>query len=175
MTTFIPRRVLALAIASLFMAGPAFAKDNDHDGRGNGKHEQKQQEKAEKRADKQREKAQKQSARRERQEIKHGAYFNDEQRNYARQYYAQQYGKGRNCPPGLARRNNGCMPVGQARKWDVGQPVPRGVTVYSVPQPVLVHLPPAPYGYRYARIGGDIVLVQQQNNLIVDIIQGLLG
>jgi Ni/Co efflux regulator RcnB len=38
-----------------------------------------------------------------------------------------------------------------------------------------MQLPPAPYGYRYSRIGGDIVLVQQQNNLIVDIIQGLLG
>jgi Ni/Co efflux regulator RcnB len=36
-------------------------------------------------------------------------------------------------------------------------------------------LPPAPYGYRYARLGNDIVLVQVQNNLIVDIIVGLLG
>ncbi len=67
------------------------------------------------------------------------------------------------------------MPPGQARNWAVGQPVPRGVTVYTVAQPVLRQLPPAPYGYRYARIGGDIVLVQQQNNLIVDIIVGLLG
>ena len=38
----------------------------------------------------------------------------------------------------------------------------RAFTVYSVPQPVLVHLPAAPYGYRYNRIGGDIVLVQVQ-------------
>jgi Ni/Co efflux regulator RcnB len=53
--------------------------------------------------------------------------------------------------------------------------VPRGVTIYSVPQPVITRLPPAPYGYRYARIGDDIVLVRRQNNLIVDIIQGILG
>jgi Ni/Co efflux regulator RcnB len=169
------RRILALAVASAFIAGPAFAKDNDHDDRGNGKHAQKHEQKEEKRAEKQREKAQKQAAKRERQEIKYGTYFNDEQRNRARHYYAQQYGNGRNCPPGLAKRGNGCMPVGQARRWDVGQPIPRGVTVYSVPQPVLVQLPPPPYGYRYARIGGDIVLVQQQNNVIIDIIQGLLG
>ena len=39
------------------------------------------------------------------------------------------------------------MPPGQARKWDVGQPIPHGVAIYSVPQPVLVHLPPVPYGY----------------------------
>jgi Ni/Co efflux regulator RcnB len=49
------------------------------------------------------------------------------------------------------------------------------VTVYAVPQPLVVQLPPAPYGYRYARLGDDIVLVQQQNNLIIDIITGLLG
>jgi Ni/Co efflux regulator RcnB len=158
------RGIVALAIASLFIAGPAFAKDHDNEGHGNDKHAQKQHEKAEKHA-----------AKRERQEIKPGTYFNDQHRTFARDYYSQHYGHGRNCPPGLAKKNNGCMPPGQARKWDVGQPIPRGVTVYSVPQPVLVHLPPAPYGYRYARIGGDIVLVQQQNNLIVDIIQGLLG
>jgi Ni/Co efflux regulator RcnB len=156
--------LIALAIASLFIAGPAFAKDHDNEGHGNAKHAQKQQEKAEKHA-----------AKREREEIKQGAFFNDQHRTFAREYYGQHYGHGRNCPPGLAKKNNGCLPPGQARKWDVGQPIPRGVTVYSVPQPVLVHLPPAPYGYRYARLGGDIVLVQQQNNLIVDIIQGLLG
>jgi Ni/Co efflux regulator RcnB len=172
--TFAPRRLLALAIASLFIAGPAFAKDkDDHDRRG--KHAQKHEEKAEKRADKQRDKSEKRAAKRERQEIRHGSYFNDQHRSHARQYYAQHYGHGRNCPPGLARKDNGCMPVGHARNWNVGQPIPRGVTVYSVPQPVLVQLPPPPYGYRYARLGGDIVLVQQQNNLIVDIIQGLLG
>lgn len=27
-----------------------------------------------------------------------------------------QYGNGRNCPPGLAKKNNGCMPPGQAKK-----------------------------------------------------------
>jgi Ni/Co efflux regulator RcnB len=104
-----------------------------------------------------------------------GAYFNDRSRDAVRTYYASAGHGGKGCPPGLAKKNNGCMPPGQAKKWDVGQPVPRGVTLYSVPQPVIVHLPPAPYGYRYARIGNDIVLVQQQNNIIVDIIVGLLG
>jgi Ni/Co efflux regulator RcnB len=173
------QHLLALAIASLLLAGPALAKDKDHDDRGSGKHaqkhEQKHEQKAEKRADKQQEKAEKRAAKRQREEIRHGSYFNDEHRSHARRYYAERYGSGRACPPGLAKSNNGCVPPGQARKWDVGQPIPRGVTVYTVPQPVLVRLPPPPYGYRYARIGGDIVLVQQQNHIIVDIIQGLLG
>ena len=174
MKNFDPLRgLLALAACGLFMAGPAFAKDHDNEGHGNDRHAQKQEHKAAKHADKQREKDHKRAARRE--DIRPGTYFNDHNRTRVREYYSQHYGNGRNCPPGLAKKNNGCLPPGQARNWAVGQPIPRGVVIYSVPQPVLVQLPPAPYGYRYARIGGDIVLVRQQNNLIVDIIQGLLG
>lgn len=158
-------RIVSLAIASLLFAGSAFAKDkgDDHDNGGNkqgNKHSQKSDKKAEKR---------------QREDIKQGAYFNDQQRIYVREYYTSNYGGSKRCPPGLAKKNNGCLPPGQVRNWAVGQPVPRNVTVYSVAPPVIRMLPPAPYGYRYARIGGDIVLVQQQNNIIVDIIQVLLG
>ena len=182
MTRFnLSSRLIALAITSAFMAGPVFAKGNDEDhgkGKGHDKHaekyeknEQKQGQKAEKNYEKQVQKAEK----RERKEIAQGTYFNDQQRTYARQYYTTNYGPGKKCPPGLAKKGNGCMPPGQTRTWAVGQPIPRNVTIYSVPQPVIMYLQPAPYGYRYARLGGDIVLVQTQNNLIVDIIQGLLG
>lgn len=162
-------RIVSLAISSLLLAGSAFAKDKGEDRDNDGdKHGNKHSEKYEKKAEKQAEK-------REREEIKQGAYFNDQQRNFAREYYSTTYRDGKRCPPGLAKKNNGCLPPGQERNWVVGQPVPRNVTVYSVAPPVIRMLPPAPYGYRYSRIGGDIVLVQQQNNIIVDIIQGLLG
>jgi Ni/Co efflux regulator RcnB len=167
------RRAVALLAAAFLFAAPAWAEKPEHAGKGKGgdKHEMK----ADKHAEKEHAKAEKHAAKRERQEIKHGAYFNDEQRSYVRQYYTQQYGKAGRCPPGLAKKNNGCMPPGQARKWAVGQPLPAGVAVYSVPQPVIVHLAPAPYGYRYARVGGDIVLIQVRTNIVVDIIQALLG
>jgi Ni/Co efflux regulator RcnB len=168
-------RIVALALASLFLAAPSFAKDKDDDGRGKGnKHSQKHEAKAQKHEAKAEKKADKQAAKRERKEIKAGTYFSEQHRARAREYYVKEYGDGRRCPPGLAKKHNGCMPPGQAQ-WDVGQRLPTGVPVYSVPQPVLVHLPPAPYGYRYARIGNDIVLVQVQSNLIVDIIVGLLN
>jgi Ni/Co efflux regulator RcnB len=163
-------RIIALAITAIFVAGPAFAKGNDDDhGKGNGK--DKQTEKYDKKNQKDAEKAET----RERKEIEQGKYFNDQQRTYVREYYTTNYGPGKKCPPGLAKKGNGCMPPGQVRSWVIGQPIPRNVTIYSVPRPVILQLPPAPYGYRYARIGGDIVLVQQQNNLIVDVIQVLLG
>jgi len=40
----------------------------------------------------------------------------------------------RNCPPGLARKHNGCMPPGQARKiarWSRGERVPYGYRSYT--------------------------------------------
>ena len=165
MTTLnITHRVIALAIVSLFVSAPVFAKDKDEDhGNGKGKHGQKHEDKEERKAEK-----------RERKTIQPGTYFNDQQRTYVREYYVQNYSNGKKCPPGLAKKNNGCMPPGQVKNWVVGQPIPRGVTVYAVPQPVIRQLPPAPYGYRYVLVGGDVVLVQQQNNLIVDIIVGLL-
>jgi len=163
--TQISHRIVALAVASMFAAAPGFAKDKDDDGKGKGSNKQSQKHEA---------KAEKQAAKQERKEIKPGTYFNEQHRARVREYYAREYGDGRKCPPGLAKKHNGCMPPGQAQ-WDVGQHLPTGIPVYSVPQPVLVYLPAAPYGYRYNVIGNDIVLVQTQSNMIVDIIIDLLS
>lgn len=147
-------RVAAFIAIAVLTAAPAMAKDAENDGRG-------------------RENSRR-GVQHQQEEVRQGAFFNDEHRNNAKQYYGQNYGHGKNCPPGLRKRENGCLAPGQARNWSVGQPVPRGVQTYAVPTQVLRQFPPAPAGYRYVRIGGDIVLVRQQNNLIVDIIQGLL-
>lgn len=80
------------------------------------------------------------------------------------------------CPPGLARKNNGCLPPGQAKQIAIGQRIPSGVQYsYTVPQPVLSTLPAAPLGYRYAVVGNDVVLVNSDTNIISNILRGLLG
>ena len=182
-------RLIALTLASALIAGPVLAKDKESDGRGQGKHAEKagkqaekQREKAQKRwdkdqkhADKRDDKDRKRAEKRRVEDVPVGGYFNDQHRGYAREYYTGRYSNAKSCPPGLAKKNNGCMPPGQAKKLVPGQPVPAGVTLYPVPQPVIVQLPPPPYGYRYARVGNDIVLVRNENQLIVDIIVGLLN
>jgi len=164
-------RLIALALACALVAGPALAKDGDKQAQKAEKHADKQREKAQKGWDKERKHAEKRRV----EDVPVGGYFSDRHRSYAREYYSERYSKARSCPPGLAKKNNGCMPPGQARKLVPGQPVPAGVTLYPVPQPVIVQLPPPPYGYRYARVGNDIVLVRNENQLIVDIIVGLLN
>jgi Ni/Co efflux regulator RcnB len=157
-------RLLALALVSILAASPAFAKGGDEHGNGHGRgHDKDKHEQQERHGD------------RRVEDVRVGGYFNDEHRNAVRHYYSERYGQGKACPPGLAKKHNGCMPPGQARKLAVGERVPSGVTLYPVPQPVVVQLPPPPYGYRYARVGNDIVLVRNNNQVIVDIIAGLLG
>ena len=101
-----------------------------------------------------------------------GSYFVDNQRKAVRTYYGDQYSAGR-CPPGLAKKNNGCMPPGQARKWAVGQQLPRDVTYYSVPQSVVTQLGAAPSSYKYVRVAADILLIATGTNLVVDAIPNL--
>jgi hypothetical protein len=83
-----------------------------------------------------------------------------------RQYYGQQATQGF-CPPGLAKKNNGCMPPGQAKKWAIGQPLPVGVAYYPLPPALLGRLTPAPNGYLYVQIGSDVLLMGAATRLIV--------
>ncbi len=101
-----------------------------------------------------------------------GTYFGDTQRTVVRNYYGEQSRAGR-CPPGLAKKNNGCMPPGQARKWAVGQTLPRDVVYYSVPQSVVVQLGAPPPAHRYVRVASDILLIAIGTNLVIDAIQDL--
>jgi Ni/Co efflux regulator RcnB len=189
------RNLLALTLAAALGAGPALAEKPEWAGQGKGgkhadkadKHADKQAEKAERKADKHADKAErkadkhadkaerkadKQAAKRA--DVRVGAFFNDDHRVVARTYYTQHYGGPKACPPGLAKKNNGCLPPGQAKKWAVGQPLPAGVVVYAVPQPVLVQLPPAPVGYRYVRVASDILLIAIGTQMVVDGISDLM-
>ena len=99
-------------------------------------------------------------------------HFRDDQRKVVSNYYGEQYGAGR-CPPGLSKKNNGCMPPGQARKWAVGQPLPRDVVTYSLPSVVISQLGAPPVGQRYVRVASDILLIAIGTGLVVDAIQDL--
>jgi Ni/Co efflux regulator RcnB len=99
-------------------------------------------------------------------------YFGDQQRAVVREYYGD-VGRSGRCPPGLAKKNNGCMPPGQAKKWRLGQPLPREVVYYQVPQDLAVRLGPAPRGHRYVRVAADILLIAFGTGIVVDALQDM--
>lgn len=88
-------------------------------------------------------------------------------------YYQPLYAAG-NCPPGLAKKNNGCLPPGQAKKlWTVGQVLPVSVVYYPLPGVLLSQLTPAPSGYQYVRVANDILMIAIGTRLIAGAIADL--
>lgn len=108
-----------------------------------------------------------------RQEVLVGAYFQDQHRQAVLQYYGGLQAKGR-CPPGLAKKHNGCMPPGQAKKWSMGQPLPASLIQYPVPRGVIAQIGLPPAGYKYVRVANDILLVALGTMVVVDAIEDLM-
>ena len=95
-------------------------------------------------------------------------HFGDSDRYIINDYYGGEFSRG-HCPPGLARKHNGCMPPGQARQWHRGHPLPREVVYYPLPYDLVERLPPPPPRHRYVRVGGDVLLLSG-SSVVVDAI-----
>jgi hypothetical protein len=150
------RRALALVIPALLigLASPAWA-DKDKDNKGKGKHG-------------------------------HGnrggpavvvqpvrVVIPDQDRAIVYRYYRSEFTAGR-CPPGLAKKGNGCLPPGQAKKlWVVGQPLPPAVVYQAVPPVVTQQLAPVPPGYEYVRVDDDVLLMDKANRMVADVVNEL--
>lgn len=167
-------RVLALVIAGVLSAGQALADKPSWAGGGKGGKGERSEHR-EKSDDKQRGHQDDHEGSRH-ENVGHGArpgeHFGDQQRTAAREYYGEQFRSG-HCPPGLAKKHNGCMPPGQAKKWAVGRPLPRDVVYYAVPSALVVQFGTPPSGHRYVRVAGDILLIATGTRMIVDAIQDL--
>jgi len=101
--------------------------------------------------------------------------FNDHDRDEVHRYWVDTFGRG-NCPPGLAKKHNGCLPPGQAKKrYVVGQPLPTAVVFQPLPPVLVTRLGPPPAGYQYAVIDGDVVKLAIGTRLVVDAITALLN
>jgi len=139
-------RLIALLLAGALCSGPAFAKkDWDDEGKGKGKWAKKE---------------------------KHKKHFSADHRGYVQEYYAEEFRAGR-CPPGLAKKRNGCMPPGQAKKWRVGHALPPDVVIYDLPPALVVRIGVPPPGYKYVRVAADILLIAVGTHMVVDAISDL--
>lgn len=99
-------------------------------------------------------------------------HFGERERVVIREYYSDR-GRTGFCPPGLAKKGNGCMPPGQAKKWSVGRPLLRDVVFYDLPPAIVVELGVPPLGHRYVRVAADILLIAIGTGMVVDAIEDL--
>ncbi|HEY6821883.1 MAG TPA: hypothetical protein VI321_07665, partial [Burkholderiales bacterium] len=130
------RKKILVALASAFAfaaAAPVFADKPSWAGKGKGNQERDDDDRDDQGRGKHKEKE------------KHGKHFDDNKRVAVREYYEHEFEGGKRCPPGLAKKHNGCMPPGQEKKWEMGRPLPRDVVYYPVPPEleVRIGLPPA--------------------------------
>lgn len=98
--------------------------------------------------------------------------FGERGRVIVRDYYRSEFSQG-HCPPGLARKRNGCMPPGQAKKWRKGYPLPGDVVYYDLPHRLVVELGVPPDGYKYVRVAADILMIAVGTAIVVDAIDDL--
>jgi Ni/Co efflux regulator RcnB len=107
-----------------------------------------------------------------RQQVTH-VHISDHHRVVVREYYYVEERRWRKCPPGLAKKRNGCMPPGHAKKWKMGRPLPQHVVYYELPPALVVKLGEPPPGHRYVRVAGDILLIAVGTSMVVGAIENL--
>lgn len=143
-------RLISLALAALLAAGatsPALADKPDKD-KGKGKGHKK--------------------------DATATVVFTTEQRSAAQGWYGETYGHG-NCPPGLAKKHNGCLPPGQAKKrYQVGHALPQGTHYLPPPPELQARIGKPPEGYVYVTLDGDLLKLAVGTLLVVDAVDGLL-
>jgi Ni/Co efflux regulator RcnB len=151
-----PLHLAALALSAALAAGPALADKPEWAGNGKGK-------------------GKKHEERVEQHGSATASRFTEQHRRLIAEYYGgQQAQPGRKCPPGLAKKNNGCLPPGQAKKWGLGRPLPGDLRYYDLPRDLLMRLPPPPAGHRYVRVAADILLIAVGSSMVIDAVEDLV-
>lgn len=105
-------------------------------------------------------------------DIRIGGYFGYPLRVELGRYYSEQAQRG-HCPPGLAKKGNGCQPPGQAKAWALGKPLPGNITYYPIEPAVRVRLGAPPVGHEFIRVASDILLIAIGTGMVIDAIEDL--
>ncbi|WP_334120453.1 hypothetical protein [Limnobacter sp.] len=98
--------------------------------------------------------------------------FGSSETRIVRDYYGGQVAKGK-CPPGLAKKGNGCQPPGQARQWQKGRALGSDVRYYDIPNELRIRLPVPPLNHKYVQLGTDLLLIAVGTAIVVDAIDGI--
>lgn len=170
--------ISAIAIcASMLTATSTLADKPDFAGDGKGskheKHDKREKRYEEdRRGDRDDDRRDRKHSDRDRGQISIDVHFGENHRTTIREYYVEEHSHGR-CPPGLAKKGNGCMPPGLTKKWKKGHSLPRDVTYYDLPPQLVIRLGTPPAGHRYVRVASDILLIAVGTGMVIDAIEDL--
>lgn len=159
--------IAGLGMASATLSSPAQAEKPAHAGKGNNgnghnKHKGGNSGKAHKNKGQAPQAASQSSG-----DIDIDIVFDNGAKQAVRSHYGSSYA-GKSCPPGLAKKNNGCLPPGQAKKYNRGDVVPESVTLYRIPDALEVKLKLLPAGYVYRYVDGEVLVVAEAARKVID-------
>lgn len=159
MSKYLSRVLMALVLA-VTISSPelSWAKNDRHDERGRGKYERDHRLENARRHD-----------RRYDVDRERYAVFNDIDRSsrVAIERRLETY-YDRKCPPGLAKKYNGCLPPGHTKHYAIGRPLPSYVEYWAVPQEVIMLLPSAPAHTQYVLVDRDVLLISEASRKVID-------
>lgn len=99
--------------------------------------------------------------------------FTREHQRVIAEYYGPQKTKS-HCPPGLAKKNNGCLPPGQAKKWQKGQPLPTDLQYQDLPKELSRRLPAPPPNHRFVQVANDVLMIAIGTGMVIDAIENIM-
>lgn len=150
------KSLLALAVCAALLSGNTLAANagqgQNSQGDSQGRHEQKSEKKSEKKQ-------------------KSSKHFDNNRREVVQNYYKNRKSD-KGCPPGLAKKDNGCLPPGQAKKYELGRNLYANTSYQAVPQDLLYLLGQPPAGQHYGVIDNDILLLANMTELVLEVITG---
>lgn len=96
--------------------------------------------------------------------------FSDRDKEAVRNYYAKKW-KHKKMPPGLAKRDR--LPPGLQKRLEAGDQLPPGLQRSTLPYELEDVLSPLPKGYIRLRVGGDMIIMNKNTEVIVDILKDI--
>jgi hypothetical protein len=97
--------------------------------------------------------------------------FNDNDRQLIHDYYRNKKMKHKRLPPGLAKK--GKLPRGLQKQLKRNGKLPPGLAKRSLPYELEEQLSIIPRGYVRLKVGGDIILMNEKTEFVVDIIHNI--
>lgn len=92
--------------------------------------------------------------------------FQPAEREVIIRYLTRDYGG--KCPPGLAKKRNGCIPPGHQARYRPGIILDDSVSWEEPPIEIIEHLRPAPIHTRYVMVDQNVLLVSEATKKILD-------
>lgn len=85
------------------------------------------------------------------------------------------FSAGKFCPPGLAAKNNGCLPPGIAKRYTIGETLPEGVSYELITDLEQYDLLPPDGEWLYYLVDGDILKIADDMFTVIDAFEILFG